>query len=257
MMNVPFTKTARILSLILLSGIFHLPFVTAQPARIIILSPSAESEAEYLRMTLRELAFFEEYGYQLSLPRHPAMDSLKYKYRSGTADQNDSARLHKVLSQTVFQASDYAKGYQAITARLPQLEIMMDTLSRTGWNFPFRIFPEYTLQLTLYGPGGSYDPETGKIILMTTPGGAFKGYDDPACTLIHEIIHMGIEHSIVRPLNLTHARKERLVDLLVLHFFGPLLPGYRIQTFGDSSLDSLLQIREDFLNLDSKLRKLP
>ena len=46
------------------------------------------------------------------------------------------------------------------------------------------------INLTLYGPGGSYNPQEGSIILMITKEGTFKQSLDPAETIVHEIVHI-------------------------------------------------------------------
>lgn len=41
----------------------------------------------------------------------------------------------------------------------------------------------------------------------------------------------------MEPFGLTHGQKERFVDILCRDAFGDLLPGYRMQPMGDSSID--------------------
>lgn len=100
-----------------------------------------------------------------------------------------------------------------------------------------------------------YDPDSGKIVILTTKEGSFKR-SNPAHTPIHEIIHIDIEENIVNRFNLTHKEKERLVDLIVLKKFDDILPDYQIQSFGDSridpyitseALDNLPQIIEKYI----------
>jgi len=128
---------------------------------------------------------------------------------------------------------------------------IMDTFKDWG----FKTFNSYTVQLTLYGPGGSYDNTTGQITLFTTQNGKFKGYESPANTLIHEIFHIGIEEAVVEKYNLTHQQKERLVDLFVKIWFGEVLPEYRLQSFGDSRLDKWFSSRKDFINLPERIKQ--
>jgi hypothetical protein len=53
----------------------------------------------------------------------------------------------------------------------------------------FQFFKNYEIVLTQYGPGGNYNSETGKV---THSIYSLKKILD---TIIHEIIHIGIEKS--------------------------------------------------------------
>lgn len=116
--------------------------------------------------------------------------------------------------------------------------------------------PTYRVLLTLYGPGGSYDPEIGQILLYTTPQGSFKQYKNPANTIIHEITHIGMEQSIVQAFQLSHPMKERVVDQFVQLNFGKKLPQYRIQNMGETRIDAYLKNKKSLRNLDQHLQVL-
>ena len=113
----------------------------------------------------------------------------------------------------------------------------------------------YEVIFTLYGSGGSYDPQTGLITLFTTKEGKFKKYQNPANTIIHEIVHIGMEHSLVQKYNLAHGLKERIVDTFVFLMFGELLPEYTIQNMGDPGIDEHLRNKEDLKALNTILEK--
>jgi len=66
-------------------------------------------------------------------------------------------------------------------------------------------------------------------------------YDNPANTIIHEIVHMGIEKSIIQKYNLSHGLKERIVDTIVYVLFGEFLPEYKVQNMGDTKIDKFLK----------------
>jgi hypothetical protein len=159
------------------------------------------------------------------------------------------------MKRSVYERNDYLKGYQKITETIPTIEKAITILSEVQMKWNFALLPEYQIALTLYGPGGSYDPEIGRILLQTTTAGTFKGYNNPANTIIHEIIHIGIESSIVKKYNLTHTLKERIVDRIVQILFCDLLTDYRLQGFGDSSIDNYLKSKDDFINLPHNIEK--
>ena len=97
----------------------------------------------------------------------------------------------------------------------------------------------YTVKLTKYGPGGSYDPKTGTVTMLTTKGGQFKKLD-PVETIVHEVVHMGIENEIVARYKLSHPEKERLVDLFVQKLYKEEMPNYKLQNLGESKIDPFI-----------------
>lgn len=96
------------------------------------------------------------------------------------------------------------------------------------------------ISIPLYGPGGSYNADNGSITLLTNQRGGFRQYANPLYTLIHEVVHMGIEDSIVQRFAVPHGLKERIVDTFVSIHFADELPDYRIQQMGNPAIDAEL-----------------
>ena len=127
---------------------------------------------------------------------------------------------------------------------------MLQVLIDQNYTWDFKVFPIYQVNLTLYGPGGSFDPDAGAIEIFTTTEGDFKGYKDPGNTLIHEAVHLGIQASIIDQYNVPHPLKERIVDQFVFQFFKDQLPNYRVQNMGEERIDPYVQDRQGFQKLD-------
>ena len=229
--------------------------VYAQSEQVQVIIPTSDSECEYIWRNIGDISFFEKNGYTLSLPKLDFTDKLLQDSRSGKLNETDLALLKKLVADSVYKESDYLKGYEKITEGIPVIEKAILQLRNYKWNWDFFFYPQYKICLTLYGPGGSYDPETGNVLLLTTKEGKFKGYNNSTNTIIHEIIHIGIESSIVNKYNLSHTLKERIVDLFVKTFFYELLPDYRLQDFGDKRIDSYLSGKEDFFSLSEKIQQ--
>ncbi|WNJ19044.1 hypothetical protein [Pontibacter sp. G13] len=218
--------------------------------RINLQIPTAESEVAYIWQTIRDISFFEEHGYQVSLPAGELVEELKEKARAGRLSDSDFERLEGFFKDNVYQPEDYRAGYEKIKAELPRLNDMLQTLAACEYVWGFQLFEQYEVRLTLYGPGGSYDPDAGSIIIYTTPDGRFKSYDNPINTLIHEMVHIGIENSIIRKYKVPHTLKERIVDTIVLLHFGSELPDYRAQEMGESRTDERLTSLAELQHLD-------
>ncbi|MEM1220778.1 MAG: hypothetical protein AAGH79_17790 [Bacteroidota bacterium] len=236
-----------------------LALVACQPNaqdRISIQIPSAETEAEYIWRTIQDTKFFEEHGYQVSLPRGPLIDELKEKAKAGQLSDADYSRLEKFVVERVYRAEDYQAGYDKIEDERALINQMVNAINPIDYSWGFQSYETYTIHLTLYGPGGSYNPDEGSLLLFTTPQGQFKSYDNPANTVIHEIVHIGIENSIISTYQVPHTLKERIVDTFVSLHFGNLLPSYRVQDMGENRSDAYLQQPADFLELDKVVQKI-
>lgn len=219
-------------------------------ARFEAVIPTAEQEAAYIWRTLRDIPFFEQNGYNVALPSGEVIVTLKNKARAGSLDDDDYVTLQTFLQTEVYRDEDYLKGYEKISDILPSLEKMVSVLEAQNYEWGFRVYDHYPILLTLYGPGGSYDPDSGTITMLTNTQGGFRQYSNPLNTLIHEVVHIGIEASVVRRLSVPHGQKERLVDTFVKLHFAEALPDYRVQQMGDPEID------EAFSELES-LRWLP
>ncbi len=218
--------------------------------RIEIKIPTVEEETEYVWRTIIDTKFFEEHNYQVSLPQGGLIDALTEKAKSNQLNDSDYESLRAFMKAGVYDKSDYQKGYNKIAANELLINKMINQLGKIKKDWPFKEFKKYQIKLTLYGPGGSYDPEAGSILIYTTKEGGFKQYDDPSNTIIHEIVHIGTESSIMNHFRVSHPLKERIIDNIVMILFQKYLPDYRIQAFGDARIDAYLKKKKDIRKLD-------
>lgn len=218
--------------------------------------PTLEEETEYIWRTIIDTQFFEENNYQVSLPDGELIESLKQKAKSNSLSDEDYENLKIFMQKGVYDPSDYREGYQNIKSQLALVNTMITEIGNLNLDWNFKKFDMYQVNLTLYGPGGSYNPDEGSLLIYTTLDGRFKQYDNAAHTLIHEIVHMGIESSIIQKYNVPHPLKERIVDTFVSLCFKELLPDYRIQNMGDTRTDPYLQNKDDLTKLDEIVERI-
>lgn len=219
------------------------------PERIEVRIPTVDEETHYVWTIIQDIEFYDQYGYDISLPSGDVIDDLIDKSREGNLTPEEYSLLEAFMQKDVYSESDYQKGYEKIQNALPLVNRMIDYIGQGSRNWNFNIFEKYKVTLTLYGPGGSYNPDEGSILFYTTPKGKFKQYDNPSNILIHEITHLGIEESIIMKFNVPHGLKERIVDTFVYLNFHELLPEYRIQPMGDNRIDAKLHTSRDLENL--------
>ncbi|PHN02568.1 hypothetical protein [Flavilitoribacter nigricans] len=223
--------------------------------RIEIVQPSIEHEATSIWRTINDITFFEEQGYKIHLPQESLIDSLINKSKEGTFGNKDFSAIYTLLEARIFNTKNYEKAIHKISLQTGLINKCIQKIDslRNGWDWEFNSFETYKVRLTLYGTGGSYDPDEGVITLFTDSEGSFMNYENPANTIIHEITHMGMEYSIIKKYNIPHGLKERLVDTFVSILFRDELPKYKVQNMGDIRIDELLHQKSDFDSLNKTI----
>lgn len=201
---------------------------------LVVRGQSNDEAFDYLRRTLRDMPFFAENGYDVALPDHPSFGPETAPHLL------DGVELRARFSDEVYTSDAFAAGLSGIDRERATLQAALARYATFPVQSGFRTFEEYLVLLTLYGPGGSYDPDTGVIVLLTDEEGQSRG-GGPVHTIIHEIMHLAIERDIVREIGLDHWETERVVDLLVRREFGDLLPDYALQSMGNPAVDPFIE----------------
>lgn len=229
----------------------------SQASRIKIVQPTIEQEATSIWRTINDITFLENQGYSINLPNNPLIDSLVAKSKYGTFGNEDFPTIYTLVETSVFDENNYEQALQKVENQIEFLTNLIQEIDakKSQWDWNFQMFDTYQIIFTLYGTGGSYDPDEGTITLLTNQEGDFMNYRQPANTIIHEITHMGMEYSIVQKYNLSHDLKERLVDTFVHLMFKEELPEYRIQNMGDPKLDEYVTKEEDISLLNKIISK--
>ena len=255
-MSYMIEMTKKIFQLTTVAVLFS-QVVFAQSNRITIQVPKAEDEIRYIWQQLQDLQFFIDNGYDLVLPEGELMEELKIKVLANSLDENDYVRFEEYFKNEIYQAGDYQKGFQKIEVQLELINDIVEELLSMDLDWDFKSFLNYDIILTLYGPGGSYNPDEGSIVLYSNSKGEFKGYSNPINTIVHEIVHIGIEQPLIQKYQISHTMKERIVDSIVSILFSEELPDYKIQDMGDYRIDPKLKTVEDILELEHILKSFP
>lgn len=185
------------------------------------------------------------------------IDSLIVKSKNKNFGSNDFSKIYNLLESEIYDTDDYIKSSRKI---IDQTELINELISKlkmvkNEWDWEFKMFELYNITLTLYGTGGSYNDDEGSILLFVTTDGRFMNYKNPANTIIHEMVHIGVEQSLVQKYNLKHGAKENLVDSFVHLMFKDLLLEYRKQNMGDNKIDQYLINTSDLKALPLHLNK--
>lgn len=229
----------------------------SQKRWIEIVEPTVQQEATSIWRTINDISFFEKQGYTINLPKGSLIDSLIAKSKKGTFGNDDFSAIYAFVESKVFNQKSYKKARQKVENQVGLLNNLVNEIDtkKSEWDWKFKMFDTYKIVFTLYGTGGSYNPNEGVITLLTTNEGGFMRYKNPAYTIIHEITHIGMEYSLVQKYHLPHGLKERLVDTFVYLMFKEELPDYQIQNMGDKNIDRYLSTKKDIASLNSTLKE--
>jgi hypothetical protein len=232
------------------------PTVAAElKGRYSVVKPSAQDEVNRIWSTLKNMEFYDQYGYAPVFPSDPAVKAMLQKARDKKLENQDLQTLSTLMTTQIFIPGDYEKSYQKVIASLPMVEQVLPTFQKFKAKWGFNLYPAYTVRLTMYGVGGSYDPQKGDIILQTNKEGTFGRGPDPTETIIHESVHLGIEANIIQTNSIEQRVKERIVDKFVSENFTTLVPGYKLQSLGDTSVDKYLQGEGAWDNLPDRIKE--
>ncbi|MEL6867482.1 MAG: hypothetical protein AAFP19_23860 [Bacteroidota bacterium] len=249
-----FTKS--ILALIWLAAFFSCSNQTSI-AQIQIRIPTIEQEATSIWRTINDIEFLEQQGYRIHLPDHDVIQSLMAKSKAKQFGNEDFATIYNALESGIYDKRKYDAALKKVQAQEALINTLIKRIKseKESWDWPFQTFEPYDVVFTLYGTGGSYNPENGQVTLFTNEEGKFMNYENPINTIMHEIVHMGIEQSIVQNYQLPHGLKERIVDKITYLLFVDKIPDYKIQNMGDPKIDAYLTDKKDLKRLSSNIER--
>lgn len=212
---------------------------------ISIRAATPNEEFSIILSTLRNRVFFRKHGYDVALPDNETFNQLPES--SGDMSEVDKNKLFKLFDREIYDTSNYEKGLKRLRHAKEIVGNAFPIFDKFNKKWDFAVPKSYDVILTLYGPGGQYNPKTGKIFIKTTANGQFKRID-PTHTIIHEMVHIGIDKTIVKKFQLTHWEKERVVDLICAFAFSDILDNYTIQSKGEKRLDAFVN-KDSIMNL--------
>src|SRR5215510_3756629 len=139
------------------------------PSMFSVSIPTAEEEAQQLVNVLNRYKWFMDNGYTISLPNTPLIETLKNKILAGgTLSSLDESQVKEQFTNETYRKSDYQSAFTAISNVLRIADSQIPGLRRyeTAWNFFIPV--RYNIRLTMYSPGGQYNPNNGDIIILAT-----------------------------------------------------------------------------------------
>jgi len=165
---------------------------------------SFENDLQRIVDTIDQFDWFKEKGYNVDLPS--SLDIAKIKEYSkqdisellkGSWNDEEYKNTERYINENWPKYSERFEG-DLISVNLKPVE-------------------EYTVVLTLYGVGGSFNPRENKIILnvyyfLRKPNLSIMA------TILHEIVHINVDEYI-QQYKVPHQLKEKIVDMIMKSFF--------------------------------------
>ena len=155
---------------------------------VTIRSPEAQEEFDVIWLTLRLMPFCRKHGYGVLLPDHDRFEELVNL--SPSIRGAKKKETYEIFVQHIYCKTDYENGLGALDDAEERIREAFARFEELNKQWDFKVFHHYDVVLTLYGPGGYFNPRTGKVTLKTTLDGRFKR-GDPLHTIIHEMFMKG------------------------------------------------------------------
>jgi hypothetical protein len=210
---------------------------------------SSNQESDLIWNKIENIDFFRKHNYTVSLPNHQSVSALISKSMDGKLNENDYIHLSQLIKNEIYNEIDYKSGINIINSCINKQKLNFECFQNYNKHWSFKFFNDYKISLTLYGPGGEYRPSDGEIIMLTTNDGKFRRGSNPLDTIIHEMVHIGIEDNIIQRFSIPHKIKEQIVDIFVQFHFKQIIPNYQIQNFGRNDIKNYLKTQEDWNDL--------
>lgn len=220
--------------------------------------PTAQEEAEYFLRTLKQYKWFMNNGYtHVTIPSHPVLDPLKTKILNDqTLTSTEEVQVINTFKADLFNQVDYQQSFPAIRRAAVIADRQIDSLRRYQTAWGFYIPDRYKIQLTVYGPGGSYHPATGTITMTVPKDGQFTGNRKPIHTILHETIHIGIEDRIIQRYKIGQQDKELIVDYFTKNHFSAVIPDYPVQGFNAPTMDMMFKNTDVLDDLPQRIEEI-
>jgi len=228
---------------------------------VIIRSQTKKEAFESLIWTISRIPFYQEHGYQASVSSHETFQKLARSDVYIKAIQNiikadiyvetepdiyihdiQYGELKRIFDSEVYSEKDYEEGLKILRDEKTTIMRAVERFSELNVLWDFKVFPQYEVILTMYGPQGSYSYKRGEVFILASK--IESSGEWVRLVVIHELVHIGVEENIVKYYKLKQWEKERLVDFICSIYFKDLLPNYPMQSKGDKRLD-------EFINIDT------
>ncbi len=174
----------------------------------IVIKYSPEIDVSVVKSTLGYAEWYIEHGYKPQLPNGISINEVKEGSEEAIFSQAENGYNEHFYKNVAASITEQWKKY---VENWPS-----EKVAKMGLGFA----SEYTVCLTSYGVGATYNESEGTLMLNVCNADTLE----LVSTIFHELIHIVIEPNIQKH-DIGHWQKERLVDLI----FKQLLPDFSFE----------------------------
>ena len=214
--------------------------IVVQPSYLVNTTIPVEEQALYLLHYISNYKWYIDNGYDPYIPNHPLINSLKEKVLAGgTLTSEEEEQIRQLVRDELYDESNYIQTYNIINDLIPILNEEVLSLIQYNEKWGFKMFEKYNIYLTLYNPGGQYNPGNGNIIMLAFPNDNIDS-EEILQVVLHETVHIGIEENIIQKYQVPQWTKERIVEQFeYLHF--NYIPNQWNSLEVDRSIDAIFE----------------
>ncbi len=234
-----------------LSGVIFL-FSTRGDSEVVYRGQTKEEAFYYVASLIKYLPEFKTMPYTVSLPEQKDFEEV---YQTPALLEKKAELLRKIFYEEVYDASKFDATLEILRQTEDVVKQALKKLAILEKNWGFKIKKRYDIVLTVYGTGGEYrweDPAVGTVLVKADTRKTVRGYTK---TILHEMVHIGIQETIVNKYNLSHWETERLVDLICSTYLKDLLPEYGMQKSADTKIDEFISEEAIVKNLPAAIER--
>lgn len=214
---------------------------------------TAEESFNTVMTCIETLPWLRKYGYHVVLPQEQEFQKLY---------ENPQAIIDKDKLKRIFETQIYDKF--SLKQALPTFLQTKDTVKQAlkkfavlNKNWGFVLLSHYEIIVTPFGIEGFYEKWDDKVrILLLSKNllGLGFGKLELSASIIHEMVHIGIDTIIVEKYGLTHWQKERLVDVICMLYLKDVMPYYTPDALREKNGDRRI---DEFVTYDAIVHDLP
>jgi hypothetical protein len=173
-----------------------------------------EFEVVRVKNCVSKLFWYDENGYKVSLPEKVTAQSSGAEIKAQVESEFNEEKYLQFATELKIEWQQFSSEFEKVKGEA--------TIAFSD---------KYTVLLTKYGTGGSYNATSDQIIVKIEG----RTVSSVLGTLVHEMVHIAIQ-KFIEKYEVTHWKKERLVDLILEHYF-PSLRSMQIITEDVSEVD--------------------
>ncbi|MDR2337151.1 MAG: hypothetical protein LBE20_00690 [Deltaproteobacteria bacterium] len=153
----------------------------------------------------------------------------------------------------LFDIGEHKKMVEVIESAIPIVQKCYLRFEALNKSWDFKIWREYRIDINCYRAGAGYHAKFGVVDF----GYCGDNFWKVSVTLVHEMLHLGIEEIIVQRFKLQQEEKERIVDNLCIYAFNEINEIDNFYKWSDGTISQYQEIAKVCSYMDECIGKQP